>query len=134
MDKTDELLQHVDGEIFKTNPKTCMTELNGKIIDAAIKYEETQHVGRFLKSISYRSNITLIQGDEGADDDSEDDCDEHFFDDFIPNDFDESCNFKRNDAEHRYADFFKRNDINLKRKATCNIERSISKKRIEFFV
>lgn len=123
-EKMDELLQHKDGKMFKTKRENSTTELNTKILEATRKFEETQDVGLFLRNVSYRGEaIITIAEDEGEN------CDEGFFDDVVPNYFDESYNFARNDADHRYADCFKRNDTILKRHATNhNDEEGTSKK------
>lgn len=56
--------------------------------------------------------------DDEDDEDEEIDEDEGFEEEIIMNDFDESCNFKRDNEKHRHADFFKRNDAILKGQAT----------------
>lgn len=57
--------------------------------------------------------------EDGEDEkDEEDEEDEGFEEEIIINDFDESCNFERDNEKHRHADFFKRNDEILKSNAT----------------
>lgn len=56
--------------------------------------------------------------DDVEDEDEENNEDEGFEEEIIINDFDESCNFKRDNDKHRHADFFKRNDAILKSRAT----------------
>lgn len=112
MDKVDELEQNVDGKMFKTKPNKFTIEMNEKILDATLIFEETEDVDRFLSNVSYRGDIVLTCTDSDSDNSEGEDCkdddsDDGFFDDFIANDFDESNNFVRNDAQHRNADFFK---------------------------
>lgn len=59
MEKTDELLEHVLGKIFKLKQNRSTTYLNTKIVDAMLKFEETEDVGSFLKNVSYRSDFLL---------------------------------------------------------------------------
>lgn len=56
-EKTDELLKHTLGKMFKKKSSTYMNELNKKIMDATLDFEQTGDVGQFLRNVSYRSDI-----------------------------------------------------------------------------
>lgn len=58
-EKSDELLQHVDGKMFKAKKNQKMIDLNKQIVDAMVSFEETEDVATFLKNVSYRSDFIL---------------------------------------------------------------------------
>lgn len=58
-EKSDELLKHVDGKMFKTKKNQKMIDLNQKFLDAMLKFEETEDVATFLKNVTYRTEFLL---------------------------------------------------------------------------
>lgn len=56
-EKTDELVQHEGGKMFKKQEKQITKDLDKQITDAWLLFEETEDVGTFLKNVSYRNDI-----------------------------------------------------------------------------
>lgn len=57
MEKTDELVEHDLGKMFKKNQNKNMIKLDQQILDAWLKFEETEDVGEFLRNASYRADF-----------------------------------------------------------------------------
>lgn len=101
MDKTDELLQHVKGQMFKIKRSEEMTRLNDKIAKATSIFEKGQDVSKFLRNVTFGDKLESFFKEriylDGVDeyDPSEESGFEEYEDDFIPNDFDPKSNFFR---------------------------------------
>lgn len=109
-DKTDQLSKHVEGLMFTRPPKKINKALDNKIKEATERFDETEDVARFLQLVTYDAQIQtacnqchLFENDEYNDD----------IEEFISNDFDENCNFKRK----------LKPELNRKRKAEDNSDK-----------
>lgn len=96
MDKTDQLLKHRQGKMFRKRPDKIAEKLNEKIRLATSRFEETENVVRFLENITQDEDFQRACAQnhllEDSADDGQDDIENE---EFIANDFDANANFQR---------------------------------------
>lgn len=83
----------------KENVKTKLQNLNDKIEKATKIFEGTGNVKDFLKMVTYNVNSEVIFEVEQRIGRFEDDISSDSDEEFVPNDYDEGCNFRKKKAD-----------------------------------